>query len=55
MDDLKVLHSGQAVQSNFAILDMLYGGHLVIADTISQNRPNHGETLTKNLYIADTL
>ena len=30
---------------------MLYNGHLVIADTFSRNRPNHGQTLIgKPLY-----
>ena len=33
------------VQSNLYIADMLYNGHLVIADTFLRNWPNHGQTL----------
>ena len=37
------------------IADMLYSGHLVIADTFSRNGPNHGQTLIEiHLYIADS-
>ena len=39
------------LQSNLSIADMLYNGHLVIADTFLRNRLNHGETLIeKPLY-----
>ena len=33
---------------------MLYNEHLARADTFLRNRPNHGQTLIKNFYIADT-
>ena len=33
------------IQSNLSIADMLYSGDLVITDTFSWNRPNHGQTL----------
>ena len=33
------------LQSNLSIADMLYCGHLVIADTFLRNQPNYGETL----------
>ena len=39
------------VQSNLSIADMLYNGHLVIADTVLRNRPNRCQTLIeKPLY-----
>ena len=39
------------LQSNLSIADMLYNGHLVIADTFLRNRPNHGQSLIdKPLY-----
>ena len=39
------------VQSNLFITDMLYNGHLVIADTFLRDRPNHGQSLIeKPLY-----
>ena len=39
------------IQSNLSIADMLYSGHLVIADTFLRNRPNNGQTLIeKPLY-----
>ena len=39
------------VQSNLSIVDMLYSGHLVIADTFLRDRPNHGQILLeKFLY-----
>ena len=31
----------------------VYSGHLVITDTFSWNRPNHGQTLLENSYIED--
>ena len=36
---------GPSVQSNLSIADMLYNGHLVIAETFLRNLPNHGQTL----------
>ena len=36
------------IQSNLSIADMLYTGHLAIADTFQRKRPNHGQTLIKN-------
>ena len=42
------------LQSNLSIAAMLYSGHLFITDTFSWNRPNHGQTLIENPYIADT-
>ena len=39
------------VQSNLSIEDMLYSGHLVVADTFQWNRLNHGQNLIeKPLY-----
>ena len=39
------------IQSNLSIADMLYNGHLVMADTFLRNRSNHGQTLVeKPLY-----
>ena len=39
------------VQSNLSIADMLYSGHLVIADTFLRDRPNRSQTrLEKPLY-----
>ena len=41
----------QILKSNLSIADMLYNGHLVIADTVLRNRPNRGQTLIeKPLY-----
>ena len=34
--------------------DMLYNGHLVIADTFLRNRSSHCQTLIEKLYIAET-
>ena len=33
------------LQSNLSVANMLYNGHVVIADTFLRNRPNHGQTL----------
>ena len=41
------------MQSNLSIADMLYNRRLVIAETVLRNRPNNGQTLIENLYIAD--
>ena len=41
------------IQWHLSIGDMLYSGHLSIADTIHKNRWNHGHVLLKNLFIAD--
>ena len=38
----------------YPLSDMLYSGHLVIANTISSDWENHGWTLIENLYLADT-
>ena len=42
------------LQSNLSVAEMLYSGHLLIADTFSWKRSNHGQTLIENPYIADT-
>ena len=47
------------IQWNLSIADMLYSGHLVIADTFCSDRENLGQTLLKNplycgQFIADT-
>ena len=33
------------IESNMSIADMLYNGHLVIADTFLRDRLNRGQTL----------
>ena len=39
------------LQSNLSIADILYNGHVVIADTFLRNRINHRQTLIeKPLY-----
>ena len=35
------------IQSNLSIAEILYNGHLIIADTFLRNQPNHGQTLTE--------
>ena len=42
------------LQSNLSVAEMLYSGHLLIGDTFSWKRSNHGQTLIENPYIADT-
>ena len=42
------------IQSNQSIEDMLYSGHLVMADTVSWNRPNRGQTLIEKTLHSDT-
>ena len=39
------VHAIIQLQSNLSIADMLYSGHLVIADIFSRNGPNNGQTL----------
>ena len=41
-DNENLLQSVKKIQSNLSIADMLYSGHLVIADIFSRNGPNHG-------------
>ena len=36
------------IQSNLSTVDILYSGHLVIADRFSRNPPNPGQTLLAN-------
>ena len=40
------------IQSNLSIVDMLYSGHVVIADTFSRIQPSHGQTFIKNLQFS---
>ena len=43
--------NGATIDVNLPIVDMLYNGHLVIADTFLRNWLNHGQTLIeKPLY-----
>ena len=42
------------ILSNLSIADMLYNGHLAVADTVLRNRPNHGQTLREKPLVADT-
>ena len=42
------------LRSNVSVVDMLYNGHLVIADTFLGNQSNHGQILIENLYVVDT-
>ena len=39
------------LQSNVSVVDMLYNGHLVMADIFLESQSNHGQTLIeKPLY-----